>query len=64
MQNLSQKQIDRIEHIFDFMEYDYITDKQHDLVLSYSNQFERRRWLSELQIDALEDIFQYGNERA
>lgn len=48
---------DRIKHIFQFMEYDELTDAQHDLVVSFEGQFERKGRLSEDQYEILEDIF-------
>jgi hypothetical protein len=58
------KQYDRAEHIFKFMEYDQLTDSQHDLVLDFENQFERRGWLSDRQMEILEDIFKQAAEKA
>ena len=48
---------ERIEHIFKFMEYDYLTDAQMDLVVSFESQFENRGSLSDKQIEVLESIF-------
>ena len=42
---------DRIKHIFDFMEYDELTDAQHGLVVSFEDQFKRSGRLSEKQFD-------------
>lgn len=53
---------DRIDHIFQFMEYDYISDAQHDLVVSFEKQWRERGNLSGRQVDILEDIFRRGNE--
>jgi len=61
---LNQKQRDRAEHIFKFMEYDQLTDSQHDLILDFETQFERRGWLSDRQMDILEDIFKQAAEAA
>ena len=47
----------RVQHIFDFMEYDHITDNQHNLVVSYEEQYEARGYLSEGQFKVLESIF-------
>ena len=49
---------ERIEHIFKFMEYDNLTEAQHDLVISFEEQFEKRGALSIRQIEILEDIFE------
>ena len=53
---------DRIEHIFKFMEYDQLTDAQHDLVMSFEEQFKNKDYLSERQIEILEDIFRKAAE--
>jgi hypothetical protein len=55
---------DRIEHIFQFMEYGELTDAQHSLVESFEEQFERRGSLSDRQVEILEDIFERAAERA
>lgn len=49
---------ERIEHIFKFMEYDNLTDAQHDLIISFEKQFRQRGSLSERQVEILEDIFE------
>lgn len=54
---------DRIEHILQFMEYDQLTDAQHIFVMSLQEQFERKGTLSDKQMEVLESIFQYANER-
>jgi len=51
---------DRITHLLRYMEYDYLTDAEHDLVCSFEKQFERKGSLSDRQLKILEDI----NERA
>jgi len=48
---------DKTKMMFDLMEYDYLTDAQHDLVISFNEQFIQRRNLSERQFEILEDIF-------
>lgn len=48
---------DRIEHIFQFMEYDELSEKQLDLVESFESQFEKYGSLSDRQYEILEDIF-------
>lgn len=55
---------ERIEHIFLFMEYDYITDDQHDLVISFEEQFYEKGYLSNKQYEILEDIFRQAAEKA
>ena len=61
---MTPKEKDRVEHIFKFMEYDQITDAQHSLVESFEEQFERKEYLSDRQIEILEDIFERAAERA
>ena len=55
---MTPKEKDRIEHIFKFMAYDNLTDAQHDLIVSFEEQFQRRGSLSERQFEILEDIFE------
>lgn len=50
--------LERIKHIFKFMEYDNLTDAQHDLIISFEKYFERWGKLSEKQIEILEGIFE------
>jgi hypothetical protein len=47
----------RIDHIFNYMEYDYLTDSQHDLLVSFEEQYDRKGSLSDDQYEILEDIF-------
>lgn len=54
---MTPKEKDRIEHIFKFMAYDNLSDAQHDLIISFEEQFKRRGSLSERQVEILEDIF-------
>jgi len=54
--------LERIKHIFKFMEYDAITERQHALIISFEEQFERRGDLSERQMGILEDIFRRAAE--
>ena len=48
---------DRIEHIFQFMEYEELSEKQLNLIISFEKQYKDRSNLSEKQYDILEDIF-------
>lgn len=48
---------ERIKHIFQFMEYDELTDAQHDLIISFEDQFKRKGRLTDRQAEILEDIF-------
>lgn len=47
----------RIEHIFKFLEYDSLSEKTHDLIISFENQWRKNGKLSERQIEVLEDIY-------
>ena len=53
---------DKTKMMFDLMEYDYLTDAQHDLVISFQEQFESRGSLSDRQFEILEDIFKRAAE--
>ena len=55
---MTPKEKERIDHIFKFMAYDNLTDAQHDLIVSFEEQFQRRGSLSERQFEILEDIFE------
>jgi hypothetical protein len=46
-----------IDMMFQMMEYDYLTDAQHDLIISFQEQYEKRGFLSDKQHEILEDIF-------
>jgi hypothetical protein len=48
----------RIDHIFKYMEWDYLTDAQHDLIISFQKQYNYKGYLSDDQFEILEDIFQ------
>ena len=47
----------RIKHIFEFMNYDALSEAQEDYVISFEEQFIERGQLSERQMEILEDIF-------
>ena len=53
---------DKIEMMFSLMEYDCLSDSQHDLVLSFSKQFDNRGNLSDRQFEILSDIFKRAAE--
>jgi hypothetical protein len=46
------------------MEYDVLSDAQHDLVISFQEQFQSRGGLSDRQFEILEDIFERAAEKA
>lgn len=58
----TNKKSDRVEHILKFMEWNAISDRQHQLVISFEDQFRRRGVLSERQLEILEDIFRRAAE--
>lgn len=55
---------DRIDHIFAFMEYDQLTERQYDFIISLERHYKQWGRLSLKQYEALEDIFKYASERA
>ena len=61
---MTPKQKDRAEHIFLFMEWKHVTDDQHNLLISFEEQFENKGYLSNTQMDILESIFNQANEKA
>jgi hypothetical protein len=46
------------------MEYDQLTERQHDFIISLERQYKQWGRLSLKQYEALEDIFKYASERA
>ena len=54
---------DRIEMMFKFMEYDNLTDNQHELIISFEEQYDNRGNLTDTQIDILSDIFKKAAEK-
>ena len=48
---------ERIKHILKYMEWDNLSESQHDLIISFEEQFERNGYLSDRQMEILEDIF-------
>lgn len=54
---------ERIKHIFKYLEYDAVNDAQHDLIISYEEQFNRKGHLTDPQIEVLEDIFKQAAEK-
>jgi hypothetical protein len=55
---------DRIEHIFNYMEWDHLTERQLEMIISFEKQFTQFRRLSPRQIETLEDIFKQAAEKA
>jgi hypothetical protein len=54
---------DRIDHIFQFMEYDNLTDDQHSLIIKYEEFYNKNSFLTEKQMDVLESIFKQAAEK-
>jgi hypothetical protein len=44
------------------MEWDMLSDAQHDLIVSFEDQFNHKGSLSDRQIEILEDIFRRAAE--
>jgi len=53
----------RIEMMFKLMEYDNISDRQHDIIISLEESFINYGKLSEKQFDLLANIFKQAAER-
>ena len=60
---MGNKQENRIKHIFQFMDYDFISEAEHNLVISFEEQFLKSNSLSKKQTDILETIFKRSSER-
>lgn len=56
-------QRERIKHIFKFLEWDELTDRQFELVESFEKQFGRKGGLSDAQFAVLEEIFKEASEK-
>jgi len=54
----AQMEREKIKMMFKLMEYDYLTDPQHDLVISFEEQFTNRGSLTARQFEILSDIFE------
>jgi hypothetical protein len=54
---------ERIESIFNLMEYDNLTDAQHDLVISFETFYKNKGFLTERQMEILESIFKQAAEK-
>ena len=49
--------VDKIEMMFRLMEFDELSEAQHNLVESFEEQFNNRGSLTARQFEILEDIF-------
>lgn len=56
------KRDERIKHILKYMEYDELSDAQHNLIIKFEERFQRRT-LTESELEVLEDIFQQAAEK-
>lgn len=56
-------QNERINHILQFMEYDNLTDAQHDLIISFEEFYNKNDFLTGKQMDILESIFKQAAEK-
>jgi len=53
---------DRIPHIFKYMEYDALSEGQHNLVIKYEEFYLKNKYLTTNQMEVLEDIFKQAAE--
>lgn len=58
----SDEKKERIKHIFQFMEYDTLTEGQENLVISFESFFINNGFLTEKQLEILENIFKQAAE--
>jgi hypothetical protein len=56
-------QKERIKHIIRYIDYDVLTDWESKFIESIEEQFYRKNWLSDAQINKLEEVFRESNER-
>ena len=54
---------ERIDLLFRWMRYEELTDSQHDLIISFEEQYKARGSLTSRQLEILEDIFRQANEK-
>ncbi len=55
---------EKVKMMFKLMEYDVLSEAQHDLVISFEKQFQSWGGLSGRQCEILEDIFKKAAGRA
>ena len=55
---------DKIEMMFQLMEYDYLTDEQHKLIVSFESQYNNRGLLSDRQFEILRDLFEKASSKS
>ena len=60
---LTDKQEERIEMFFKFMEYDKLSDWEDSFVASVGEQYENRGTMTIAQFDKLEEVFERVNKR-
>jgi hypothetical protein len=54
---------DKISMMLNFMEWDYLSDSQHDLIIDFENQFKNRGSLSDKQYEILQSIFNQAAQK-
>lgn len=54
---------ERITCCFTLMEYDNVSDRQHDILISLEEQYLKNRSLSDAQLALLESIFKQAAEK-
>jgi len=54
---------EEIKMMFKLMEYDYLTEMQHNLIISFEEQFKKRGYLTERQETILKNIFESAANR-
>ena len=59
----NQMDTDKIKMMFNLMEYDYLSESQHDLVISFEEQFNNRGSLTARQFEILSDIFEKAADK-
>ena len=54
---------DKIDMMFQLMEWDYLTDSQHNLMSDFEKQYKRKSTLSDRQFEILENIFEQAAQK-
>jgi len=60
---LSDKEEDRIDMMFKFMEYEKLSDWEDGFVVSIEEQYENRGTMTRAQYEKLEEVFKRAAER-
>ena len=48
----------RITHVLAFMDYNNLSEKEEELIVSFKKQFEKKKSLSDEQVRILEEIYE------